>query len=342
MNVVSKVISVLLPVALLPGLQSCIYENMRECPGEYFVHLFVSNDWMYAPDASPEGMACIFFPEDNGKPWRFDISGRNGGEVRLPNEDYHFVTINDDYSSIIFENADSYSEISVTTPTCELFYGAGEAAAEAKLPSSRKSQSGTAKEDVRQCPDMLWSNSIEKVDIAPGELSYSLPDGAMEHQRSSSASSVLRLLAYPRPIVSRYHVRIADVGNLDGVAMMCGSMSGLASSVRLSDNRHSPDPVTVPFTLDKAGDSTISGDFLTFGRTSGTDHDNMLSLFVWLRDGTKLEYDFDVTSLIIRAEDPFDVWINIKGHDLPESGPASGTFDVNVDNWNTIEIEIND
>lgn len=69
------------------------------------------------------------------------------------------MTINDDYFTVIFENADSDSVISVTTPQCELFYGAGEAA-EAKLLSSRKSSSGVGKEDVRQCPDMLWSNSM--------------------------------------------------------------------------------------------------------------------------------------------------------------------------------------
>lgn len=336
----TKLISTVCLLASLPALQSCVYEDMSGCSGNYMIPLAISNDWRYAPDAEPAGMAYFFFPDDGGRPWRFDTAGKDGGDVKVPDRVYSLVAVNDDFSTVVLENADSFGGISVTTGSCQLFDALGLESGRAGLPPSRSDGEGMPCQDVRYSPDMLWTDAVAEVHVSPGYLSYTLPDGHVVEETCRRDSHKLCLIDFPMCIVSRYHVRIEKVGNLGGVAMMSGAVSGLASSVRLADGTPSAEAVTVPLRLEAAGIDSIEGDFLTFGRAAGPDAKNMLGLYVWLKDGSRHNYVFDVTGQVLAADDPMDVWITLKDISLPESGPASGSFDVNVDDWHTVVINL--
>ena len=64
----------------------------------------------------------------------------------------------------------------------------------------------------------------------------------------------------------------------------------------------------------------------------------MLSLYVWLADGRKFCYGFDVSGQTRAAADPLNVDIVVSGLELPE--PVGGGFDVSVDGWVTTIINI--
>lgn len=314
--------------------QSCIFEGEHDCDGRYYVQFTIDNHWIYAPDATAAGMAYFFFPENGDHPWRFDIQGMQGGEVRLPDGNYRFLTINDDYSNVILEKETSYETIAVTTMSANILPGCSTTS---KLPK-RISAPG---EDVRMCPDRLWSFPISLTTLEPGILTYRADyDGVKKTDSSYPPQMVLP--TYPKSIVSTYHVIIDDITNLDGVATISGSMSGLSSSIRLCDESHSTTPVTLPIGLRKEDQATATGEFLTFGLTASEDVRNILSIYVRLVDGQCLSYEIDVTDQTKGAPDPMDVWIRISGPDLPEPGQPGGAFEVEVDSWNTIVINITD
>lgn len=125
----------------LATASSCIYESSPLCPEEK-VEITICNDWIGAPEATPEGMAYLFFRDGLASPWRFDFPGREAGKVSLSAGDYRFVMFNDDTSDIVFDK-DS-DGIPLATTHADKGYTEGIA------------------ENVRQAPDMMWSAAIRK------------------------------------------------------------------------------------------------------------------------------------------------------------------------------------
>lgn len=317
----------ILTVALTSGC-SLIYDY-NDCPTESVGAFLVDSDWLYAPDADPEGMAYVFFPAE-GEEWRFDFPGRTGGEVKLPDGEYSVMAFNDDTSGVLFGRKGDYDEFAFYCRKGGLYDGLG-GTIDRPLGPDVTGQG----ESVEICPDMLWCGSCSSCDLRPDGVDVTRTAGA-----STDHSDKRLLVMYPRRIVAEYSFIVGDVSNLGGVAHVCASMSGMASYLRPSDMFRGS-AVTLPVKAVADGKSTISGNFLTYGLPSEGDAPNILSLYIWLADGQKLCYTFDVTGLARGASDPLHVAIRISGLDLPESGPPTGGgFDVSVEGWITTVINI--
>lgn len=316
--------SILLLIGAVAGssvLTGCIYDSEGDCEGLYYSQLFVDYDWKDSPGASPEGMACYFFPINGGDAWRFDLPGSEGGEVKLPTGKYGFVTFNDDSSDILIAPDDDYLTISATTFPASLFDGASGGSVDI---SSLPQLADVEDQKVMSCPDMMWSYATPRVDVKLESRPQVIP-------------------ATPRQIVRQYHFDITDVENLDGAARICCAISGMTPSVSLSDMALSDVQVILPLRAYRQGGDAIHGDFLTFGPSAASGNVNYLFLFVWLTDGRRCIFRFDVTTQVVNAPDPMDVWLRVGGLTLPESDPAQGgAFDVTVDGWTTIIINLTD
>ena len=80
------------------------------------VKVMVDFEWINAINAHPEGMTILFFPADgNSQIWRFDISGRNGGEIELLSGVYNIIAFNNDLPGVEFSNTDSFNCISANS-----------------------------------------------------------------------------------------------------------------------------------------------------------------------------------------------------------------------------------
>jgi hypothetical protein len=112
----------ILTVALTSGC-SLIYDY-DDCPTESVGAFLVDSDWLYAPDADPEGMAYVFFPAE-GEEWRFDFPGRTGGEVKLPDGEYSVMAFNDDTSGVLFGRKGDYDEFAFYCRKGGLYDGLG-------------------------------------------------------------------------------------------------------------------------------------------------------------------------------------------------------------------------
>ena len=96
------------------GASSSLYLQVTGTPQAIFLQTMVSGwhplfTYYFNPGNGYLG-GDFFFPKSGSGSWRFDIPGKDGGNLRLPLGDYAFITINDD-TSVIFENDKSFSSI---------------------------------------------------------------------------------------------------------------------------------------------------------------------------------------------------------------------------------------
>lgn len=286
----------------------------------------VESDWRYAPSAQPDGMAYMFFSTNGADFWRYDLPGRNGGELPLPTGQYRALCFNDDTSSVLMSDPEEgFGAMKVWTRDTQLLDEPDDEDGSIDAVDGQR---------VVQCPDQMWSEAAEAMSLTGSEVSWT----ASGRVHSSDA----RIMTfYPRPVMPTYTCEITGITNLSGVRRMVGALSGMSSGIYLSDMSHEPECVALPLAVRRLTDSSVGGSCLTFGQPGGgNDVDCHLWLYVWLTDGTKLRYSFDVSEQVEAAPDPMDVYIKVGGIDLPESHPAGqGAFDVSVDGW--VETVIN-
>ena len=311
------------------ALTSCnvIYEY-DNCPPYDVEYFSIRNDWSEAPDAEPEGMAYIFFPDDGGAFWRFDFPGREAGRVGLPAGSYSYISYNDDTHNTLFRE-DSYAGYEAYTLPTELerMFGRAEDVPEIN-------------ERVLRSPDMIWAEAYSAVELSYNRLAYN-PSATGGEGTETVALADMTLPSVPRRMVARYSYRIEDVENLSGVARMCAAMSGLAGSLNLVTGARGREAVTVPSPAKAdAGKTGITGSFYTFGLPGAGESPNILCLYVWLTDGRKLNFSFDVSEQVRTAPDPMDVEVVVRGLHIPESEISGGAFDVNVDGWINVVVNI--
>ena len=198
------IVMLLLPGIML-GLSSCnfIYEY-DNCPPDN--QLTIVNDWKAAPDAAPEGMAYLFFPDDGGATWRYDFPSREAGGVNLLHGSYSFLSYNDDTYNVRFKEGDGYSGYVAYTDAAErmAFNIAGDTAT-AALPQ----RMALSEQPLVKCPDMMWGCSYPRVDLADNMLSYLTAENS-----EPVTSSAKVLTVHQRQLTARYSFIIHDVENL--------------------------------------------------------------------------------------------------------------------------------
>lgn len=290
----------------------------------------IASDWSQAPDAYPEGMAYMFFSEGGTDCWRYDLPGRSGAEIPLPPGNYSALCFNDDISgTYISEPEAGYRAMKVWTPGTHLYDSPGTGEPESLGATTLDGQRVVA------CPAQMWAQAVGSMSLTDGSVTWT-PYGSGER-----SSPDMLMTFTPRPIMPTYTYEITDITNLSGVRAMSGALSGMAPGLRLCDMARDSEAIAMPVALRRASDTSARGANLTFGLPA-TDKEIPCRLwfFVWLTDGTRLRYVFDVSDQVRHAPDPMDVHIRVGGIELPESHHGDqGAFDVSVDGW--IETVIN-
>lgn len=317
-----KIYSILTACTTACSLASCglVYDYPEPC-GD--IDLCIVNDWSEAADASPEGMAYIFFPEDNKHAWRFDFPGKQAGKVQLPEGRYSFISYNDDTYHVQF-TGNTYKTLKATTWA-------------AHLPSD----TGNG-QSVAESAERVWNCDYCQVEIGYDEVSY-YPGGNENDNTAPIFSKEKILVARQHLITPLYRLVIYDVENLDGVKTMSAGLSGMARSYILWSDTPDDYPSTISFDTEAQAETRIEGEFYTFGVPENVEVPNILYLFVTLKDGRSFIYRFDVTDQVRQAPDRMEVLIELHGLVLEKSETTgTGGFDVAVDGWTTVDVNIND
>lgn len=282
-------------------------EDIDEC-------INVKFDWEDTPDANPEGMTLYFFPVDSrSQIWRFDIAGRNGGNVELPQGTYNMLAYNNDLPDVYFTDIQNFK------------YFSGNAR--------------TRSDSLTYATGMLFCGVVEVLHIRQNGTDYLGPDGTIVDAKDNV------IICKPVSLCSCYTVEIRSLSNIENLRSAYATLDGLAPSIRLYDGASYGEPINILTDLVYAAtDNILRGQFHAFGLSPGI---NKFQLTVTIvRDDSKVfTKNFDVTPQVLNCSDLKNVLIIVDDIEIPGDiePPHSSDVDmeINVDGWNEINIDLN-
>lgn len=143
--------------------------------------------------------------------------------------------------------------------------------------------------------------------------------------------------------VCRYTVEIRNAENLKYVSGISGSLSSLAGGLLpgVGYDAISEECVTIPFDAAVSADKTlVTGSLLAFGHCAATQNAHQLTIYAVLADESKWYYTYDVTDQIHSAPDQRNVHIVLDGLPLPKPIVNGGGFQPSVDEWQSVDVDI--
>jgi hypothetical protein len=283
-------------------------------------------DWMYAPTATPKGMTLYLFSQTKSTTERYDFMNMTGGEIVAFADDYTAVCVNNDTENIRYTTAEVGADTDVSE-TMVITTATGDTPTRLNSISTkaaRKAPRASTTEDQRIAlePDMIWTDRQRNLTFVKGE-------------------ALQTLTLYPQQAFCTYTVRVLNVDNIENVTEFSATLSGLAGGYIPSADQLTDELVTVPFEMAVDLDrGEIDGTFLTFGHCPGdADNSHIITVYAVMSDGSKYYSNIDVTEQVHNAADQRNVEIVVDGLPLPAPSMTGG-FDLTVDTWNTIVIEL--
>lgn len=302
-------------VALILLAAGCSQKDI-ECgaAGERLVT--VRFHWDAAPEASPDGMTLYFYPRSaGGKIWRFDIAGRDGGQVELPVGSYSLLAFNNDLPGVVIADAETFE------------------GALCRMKLSGNVGTGTG---------MLYAGTVASVDVTPCGVRYITASGEVKE----CGMSLIR--CYPEPRCGSYGVIVKNVRGMERVRSAVALFGGLAQEMLLASGECCGDAAQVSMGLTlQSADSLLTGASRAFGLCPGQTDFNV-TLRVTRTDGVVLDKKFDVTRQVLTAPDRRRIVVIIDGLTIPSDTlpPEPGGDDddigiiVGVDGWTVINIDL--
>ena len=301
-------------------LTACEHKEFRYVTSP-FRSLRVEFNWeRYEDFQKPEGMRVIFFPKDGtSEPWIFDFPNGEGRQIELPENEYRIICYNYDTSGISWENPNSFVEYLAKTRSV-------------LAPDSVKAST---------TPSWLCGDHINWVSLE------NIPEGT---------EKVITL--YPVRMVSRYTYEVNGIRNLERVADIRASLSGMSGSLLMEEDRL-PDGVSENlFFGGEISGHQIKGGFYTFGYCQDIASPQVFKLYLKCRNGMVIVVEQDVSAQVHSVPvkghiGDVHLIINFKFHfDVPKlenegEGGGGGNnssggagFDVGVDDWADVNVDI--
>lgn len=280
--------------------------------------LHIVFDWREAPDANPESMYVWFFPKQGGEPVQYHLSGKAGGAVSLGEGCYDVLCLNGDTEMIRFVNTKRLDGFTASCVPGSLLASMGRSGD--NVPRAE----GTEEQAVQLPPDMVYGACLHEVTV----------------RRQDNKTVTL----YPNEKVCRYTVEIVNVKNLEHVAQLSGTLSGMAGEMQPATDCLSGAACIVPFDVRKSDATTVRAEFLTFGHCPVPAIPHKIVIYGVLTRGTQQyrvygDTDDPVTPQIHEAADPRHVSIRLDGLEFDPAAGGSG-MEPTVDDWGEVNIDI--
>ncbi|MDE5837566.1 MAG: DUF5119 domain-containing protein [Paramuribaculum sp.] len=264
--------------------------------------------WWDAPEGEDlvKSMALYVYPKDGSENnrKRIDFVGTSGGIIELNVGDYNFLCLNSDTETLQYDATDAHHSFSVYTRDAHPLAGMEVRSGEGDFDLSDsyeniKRAEGTEKERVSREAEDAYGHAIEDVHVH-GEA------GVMQ---------VVTL--YPKNLTVHFHVVLQDVGCIETVQKISGTLSGLAGKVKVADATRVGDHNIVPFSLLQTGEHTLEGHFIAFGHCpDDIEKFHKIAVYAVTEEDDHLFFEFDVSDQIEKAKDQRYITIFVKGLDI--------------------------
>lgn len=297
------------------AMSGCRHKDIIEDIGQDGLPLVsVEYEWANTELYRPEGLANLFYSTHPSSQsyWRSDFRP-SGGTLRLPADNYDAVAFNNDTENIIFSEIDNLNTFSLSTPEIDT---SGIPDDQLPFPQQR----------LYRQPDRMWVALRKDIDI----------EESVEPQV---------IIFSPRRITRDYHVEMTGIEHLESALRYYAAISDLSPEFRICSLSPTGNAATVGNFMLPIDDTSISTTITNFGANPESEHQR-LAVYMWLADGARKVYLYDVSDQIINAPDSMNLVIRVKGPSLPEITPGEGGsggdggLDVGVDNWDFIDIEL--
>lgn len=267
--------------------------------------------WWDAPEAeyTVRSMAFYAYPkEGGGKARRFDFAGSKGGTISLPVGDYHFLCLNSDTETYTFSGEESHKTFTIHTRDSYILAGMdirADGGGDFSEDDDIKRAEGTYDEGVKESSqEGIYGHTLEDYNIH-GQV---------------GVTQVVTM--YPKPVVIHYHVIIENIGCLETVLKVSGTLSGLPSKVRVHHMEvpgQGDDNNIVPFSMVPTDDNVLEGHFYAFPHCP-TDPEtwskHKLCCYVINEQEERRFFEWDVTSQVDEQDGETYVKIVVRDMDV--------------------------
>lgn len=288
---------------------SCAYKDI-ECPaGPAGIEILF--EWDRAPRAEVEGMTLLFYPTDGqGRIWRFEIAGRDGGRIEIPPGTYRMVSCNNDLPGV-----------SVTGTA-----GASTVRAEA----ARHLGVG-----VYGSTGMVYRACVGSIGVSECGVRYTTTEGTVK----DCGRGLVR--CRPDSAATVYTVDINRVTGIGRVRSASLRLATVRQAVLLESGLPAGADISLYMPLDTdPGHARMTGSACAFGTPEGHTA-YTLTLTIDKTDGTAVSRTIEIGPGEMNILSPHNVLITISGLTVPDGGSQPGDVDgieAAVDGWETVEI----
>lgn len=296
-------------------ISGCRHKDIIEDIGQGGLPLInIEYDWAASELFRPDGVANLFYSTHPSSQsyWRSDFRP-SGGTMRLPADQYNVVVFNNDTENIVFTDIDNFDKFTLSTHEIDT----------SGIPDD---QLPFPPQKLYQQPDGMWATMRKGIVIDNNQESRNI------------------ILA-PRRITRDYHVEITGIKHLESALRYYAAISDLAPEYKMASLTQIGKASTIGNFMQPVDNSSISTTITNFGVNKDSQHQH-LAVYMWLADGARKVYLYDITEQIKEAPDSMNLVIRVKGPSLPEISPGEGGssgdggLDVGVDNWDFIDIEL--
>ncbi len=309
---------------LSTGLSSCEYKDLDD--GNILSTVTLDFD-THNVGQSPTAMRAVFYPADQLTMSNmtmgytiFDCPKSNWPtRCVIPAGKYYITTYNNDTGNILIEQMNDRDNIKATS----LEYARGHQEKPSVIDSIYN------KQPVLDCPDYMVhaaANNYHEIEVTPGENKT--------------------IKVFPDSMVITVNFKLKEIKGLDWVRECRGSLNNVAGKRYITPDNITEDSVSVMFDCKfNAEENTVYGSFYVFGlypSNSTIVLSHKMVMYFWMNKG-QIFLPIDVTDVVNKAgREGSDVTIEIDNLDinLKDYVSSPNTFDINVDEWTDVNVEV--
>ncbi len=239
-------------------------------------------------------MSLLFYPAQGDEKPVLDFTDGKGGNVNIRFGDYRLIAINNNTPQILYRNEDSYNGMEAYTRTANFALTGGEVMVE---------------------PDSLFVALYPDLSLTPASGDYNIT-------------------LTPKSMVSTVPFVFTGITGLEYVSNIRIAVTGLSSSIRLSDGKLSEYTAAVAPGFRRTKNS-VEGSFRIFGtpQQQTATHSFIIQFFYGAEIITK---QYDITQMM-RESGKIYIEEEIV---FQEIGPGGGGFIPDVGDWQQDNVEI--
>lgn len=319
-------------IGILLALTGCRHKELW-MGGEHFATIEVNFDWSEAHTVAEESddlaMSIYLYPEGGGSPLYYELTGHDGGHIRVPFGRYTAIAWNHENDAILVRGQESAATLEFYTRQQPLLASMGLNSVRAPRPTAAQEERSVLE------PGPLWTGCVQNLEVSmDAPLDWDIPvDDAYIN----------------------FSVEVMGVGNIVFVSESSFALSSVCASYFPFDRSLGEENVTIPFSghiLEDQEGQYLEGHCTLFGHCPKDVNEHWLTIYAIMDDGSKYYTNVDVSEEVHPGgtgtidpggpgtSNPKPIDLNLDDITFPNPYEGDPSAFTHVDEWITEKIDI--